>query len=161
MTGARFVRHPGGHASPFPAKAWPPVSAGGRKNGTQQSRTGWAGRCPLGSGAGLGRSVGRPMTRGVAVARTVWGGGLLVASRYLPVPRNVVLALGFRHLVQGAVAMRRPDGIVARWGWTADAAHSVSMFGLAAVSRRWRVAALANAVVAAGWARAAKPRPVG
>ncbi|MEU4247953.1 hypothetical protein AB0F15_11120 [Amycolatopsis sp. NPDC026612] len=96
------------------------------------------------------------MTRRVAAARIVWGGGVLAASRYLPVPRKVVLALGFRHLAQGAAVLRRPDGVVARHGWTIDVAHSVSMLGLAAVSRRWRAAALANAVTAAVWARAAR-----
>ncbi|MFB9685017.1 hypothetical protein [Amycolatopsis plumensis] len=98
------------------------------------------------------------MTRGVAVARAVWGGGIVVASRSLPIPRKVALALGFRHLTQAAAVLRRPDGVVARWGWTIDVAHSVSMLGLAAVSRRWRTAALANAVVAAAWARTGKRR---
>ncbi|MET8853115.1 hypothetical protein [Amycolatopsis sp. NPDC004625] len=98
------------------------------------------------------------MTRGVAAARAVWGGGVLVVSRYLPVPRKVGLALGARHLAQAAAVLRRPEGVVARWGWTIDVTHSLSMLGLAAVSRRWRAPALANAVVAAGWARAARPR---
>lgn len=99
---------------------------------------------------------GSPTPHRVAVARAAWGGGLVVASRHLALPRNVVLALGFRHLAQAAATVRRPDGVVARWGWTADAAHSVSMLGVAVVSRRWRAAALANAVVAAAWARAAR-----
>lgn len=96
------------------------------------------------------------MTRTVAVARAVWGGGLVAASRHLPVPRKAALALGIRHLAQATATWRRPDGVVARWGWTADVAHSVSMLGLAVVSRRWRAAALANVVVAAAWARAAR-----
>ncbi|MEU4520639.1 hypothetical protein AB0F52_18305 [Amycolatopsis sp. NPDC024027] len=96
------------------------------------------------------------MTRGVAAARAVWGGGILAASRSLPIPRKVALALGIRHLAQATAELRRPDGVVARWGWTLDVAHSASMLGLAAVSRRWRTAALANAVVAAAWARAAR-----
>ncbi len=99
------------------------------------------------------------MTRRVAAARAVWGGGVLVASRYLPVPRKVALVLGLRHLAQAAATLRRPDGVVARWGWTADVAHSASMLGLAAISRRWRTAALANAVVAAAWATAARNTP--
>jgi hypothetical protein len=99
------------------------------------------------------------MTRAIAAARALWGGGLVAVSRHLPVPRNVVLALGIRHLAQAAATWRRPDGVVARWGWTLDVAHSVSMLGLAAVSRRWRGAALANAVVAAAWVRAARPHP--
>ncbi|WP_329048925.1 hypothetical protein OG738_40155 [Amycolatopsis sp. NBC_01488] len=99
----------------------------------------------------------RPAKR-IARARLVWAGGVLLGSRVLPVPRKVALVLAARHLVQGAAALRRPDGVVARWGWTADVAHSLSMVGLAALSRRWRAAALANAVVAAGWARAARIR---
>ncbi|MEV6638927.1 hypothetical protein [Amycolatopsis sp. NPDC051371] len=95
----------------------------------------------------------------VARARLVWTGGVLVVSRILPVPRKVALALAARHLAQAGATLRRPDGVVARWGWTADVAHSVSMLGLAAVSPRWRAAALANAVVAAAWARAARPHP--
>ena len=96
------------------------------------------------------------MTRAVAAARAVWGGGLVAASRHLLVSRKVVLALGIRHLAQAAATWRRPDGVVARWGWTLDLAHSVSMLGLAAVSRRWRGAALANVIVAAAWARASR-----
>ncbi|MFF1613138.1 hypothetical protein ACFVYA_35675 [Amycolatopsis sp. NPDC058278] len=96
------------------------------------------------------------MTRGVAAARAVWGVGILVASRRLPIPRKVALALGIRHLAQATAVLRRPDGLMARRGWTLDAAHSASMLGLAVVSRRWRAAALANAVVAAAWARAAR-----
>jgi hypothetical protein len=101
------------------------------------------------------------MPRRVAAARTAWGGGVLVSWRYLPIPRKAALLLGFRHLAQAAATARRPDGVVARWGWTADVAHSVSMLGVAVVSRRWRAAALANVVVAAAWARAARAiRPV-
>ncbi|MCR6490566.1 hypothetical protein M8542_47970 [Amycolatopsis sp. OK19-0408] len=96
------------------------------------------------------------MTRGGAAARAVWGGGVLIVASRLPVPRKVALALGLRHLAQAAVTLRRPDGVVARWGWTADVAHSLSMLGLAAVSRRWRAAALANAAVAAAWACVAR-----
>jgi hypothetical protein len=98
-------------------------------------------------------------SRRVALVRAGWGAGVLVASRYLPVPRKVALVLAARHLGQAAAALRRPDGVVARWGWTADVAHSLSMLGLAAASRRWRTAALANAVAAAAWARAARPHP--
>ncbi len=96
------------------------------------------------------------MTRGVAAARAVWGGGIVLASRSLPIPRKVALALGIRHLAQATAELRRPDGVVARRGWTIDAAHSASMLGLAVLSPRWRAAALANAVVAAAWARAAR-----
>lgn len=96
------------------------------------------------------------MTRGVATARAVWGGGIMAASRSLPVPRKVALALGFRHLAQATAVLRRPDGLTARWGWTIDVAHGVSMLGLAVVSRRWRAAALASAAGAVGWARAAR-----
>ncbi|WP_439381012.1 hypothetical protein [Amycolatopsis lexingtonensis] len=99
--------------------------------------------------------VGR-VTRPDAAARIAWGLGVLAASRRLPVPREVAVLLAARHLAQALATLRRPTGFVARWGWTADVAHSVSMLGLAAVSPRWRTAALVNAVVAAAWARAAK-----
>ncbi|MET9000145.1 hypothetical protein [Amycolatopsis sp. NPDC004169] len=95
--------------------------------------------------------------RGGAVARAVWGAGLVVLSRSLPVPRKVALALGIRHLVQAAAVLRRPDGLVARRGWTIDVAHGVSMLGLAAVTPRWRGAALVSAVGAAAWCRTARP----
>ncbi|MBE1495622.1 hypothetical protein H4696_002722 [Amycolatopsis lexingtonensis] len=96
------------------------------------------------------------MTRPDAAARIAWGLGILAASRRLPVPREVAVALAMRHLAQAVATLRRPNGFVAHWGWTADVAHGVSMLGLAAVSPRWRAAALVNAVVAAAWARAAK-----
>ncbi|RSD11915.1 hypothetical protein [Amycolatopsis eburnea] len=96
------------------------------------------------------------MTSTVAKARLAWGLGILAASPRLPIPRTVAVVLAARHLLQAAATLRRPDGVVARWGWTADVAHSVSMLGLAAASPRWRAAATANAVVAAGWARAAR-----
>ncbi|NBH11575.1 short-chain dehydrogenase, partial [Amycolatopsis sp. SID8362] len=88
------------------------------------------------------------MTSAVAKARLVWGLGVLAMSRRLPIPRKVAVVLAARHLLQAAATLRRPDGVVARWGWTADVAHGVSMLGLAAVSPRWRAAATANAVVA-------------
>ncbi|MDS0138735.1 MULTISPECIES: hypothetical protein [unclassified Amycolatopsis] len=98
------------------------------------------------------------MTRRVAVARAVWGGGLVVLSRSLPVPRKVALALGIRHLAQAAAVLRRPGGLVARRGWAVDVAHGVSMLGLAVVAPRWRAAALASAAGAAVWARTGKRR---
>jgi hypothetical protein len=45
---------------------------------------------------------------------------------------------------------------VARWAWTADAAHSVSMLALAGLAPRWRRLALASAAGAATWACAAR-----
>ncbi|MEV4145838.1 hypothetical protein AB0J40_19350 [Amycolatopsis sp. NPDC049691] len=94
----------------------------------------------------------------VARARLLWAGGVLFAARYLPIPRKIAVVLAARHLVQAAAALRRPAGLVARFGWSADAAHSASMLVWAAVSRRWRAAALTNAAVAAAWARAARPK---
>jgi hypothetical protein len=98
--------------------------------------------------------------RQVAAARAVWGGVLLAASRSVFRERRelaaVGTALGARHLAQAAVTLRSPHGFVARWAWTADAAHSVSMLGLAGRSPRWRRLALTSAAGAATWAYAAR-----
>jgi hypothetical protein len=98
--------------------------------------------------------------RQVAAARAVWGGVLLAASRSVFRERRelapVTSALGARHLAQAAVTLRSPHGFVARWAWTADAAHSVSMLALAGLAPRWRRLALASAAGAATWAYAAR-----
>jgi hypothetical protein len=98
--------------------------------------------------------------RQVAAARAVWGGMLLAASRSVLRERRelaaVGTALGARHLAQAAVTLRSPHGFVARWAWTADAAHSVSMLALAGLAPRWRRLALTSAAGAATWAYAAR-----
>jgi hypothetical protein len=98
--------------------------------------------------------------RQVAAARAVWGGVLLAASRSVFRERRelatVTSALGARHLAQAAVTLRSAHGFVARWAWTADAAHSVSMLALAGLAPRWRRLALASAAGAATWACAAR-----
>ncbi len=40
-----------------------------------------------------------------------WAGGVLIASRYVPVPRKAAVVLAVRHLAQGAATLRRPDGV--------------------------------------------------
>ncbi|NES13743.1 MULTISPECIES: hypothetical protein [Micromonospora] len=99
--------------------------------------------------------------RGVTVAaRSAWGALLLLAPRALlrpvgPATTTAVVTLrvlGARHLVQAAVTVRRPTPGVFAAGAAVDGLHSLTALALAAVDRRQRSAALANAAVAAGWA---------
>ncbi|WP_284740310.1 hypothetical protein [Amycolatopsis sp. RTGN1] len=62
--------------------------------------------------------------------------------------------LGVRHVVQAAVTLAKPQST--RWMWTIDAAHGVSMLGLAAAAPRWRTFALTSAAGATTWAIAAR-----
>lgn len=98
--------------------------------------------------------------RSIATMRAVWGGVLLGTSRSVLRKRHglatMVTVLGLRHLAQSFVTLRNPAGFAARWAWTADVAHCLSMLALAALSRRWRCFALVNAAVAATWARATR-----
>lgn len=100
-------------------------------------------------------------TRQIATARAAWGFTLLFAAHVVDGDRRgaatVVAVLGARHLAQSAITLRRPSGVLAWWAWTADVAHGVSMLGLAALSRRWRAAALADAAIAASWAYLTRP----
>ncbi|WP_372661793.1 hypothetical protein [Amycolatopsis kentuckyensis] len=50
-------------------------------------------------------------TSRIAAARMAWAGGVLIASRYVPVPRKAAVVLAVRHLAQGAATLRRPDGV--------------------------------------------------
>ncbi|MGW4487401.1 hypothetical protein ACWEOE_26580 [Amycolatopsis sp. NPDC004368] len=68
----------------------------------------------------------------------------------------MLTALGLRHLVQAAVTLRWPHSAAARRAWLVDGAHSLSMAGLAAASKRWRGPAAARAVTAAVWAIATR-----
>ncbi|GLY67880.1 hypothetical protein [Amycolatopsis taiwanensis] len=99
-------------------------------------------------------------TTSIAAVRAAWGCVLLTASRSVLRDQHelakVVTALGLRHLAQSAVTLRHPAGFVARWAWTADLAHCLSMLVLAALSRRWRYPAVVNAAVAAIWAGATR-----
>ncbi len=65
-------------------------------------------------------------------------------------PRRVMRVLGARHLVQAAFDVNHPGA--RRWGAVVDLLHSATAAGFAALSLRWRRAAGADAVVAAGFA---------
>lgn len=78
-------------------------------------------------------------------------------------PRSVVRLLGFRLLVQGAATLAFPGPEANGVSAAVDATHGASMLLVAAVSRRYRRAALINAAVAlasaaASW-RIAAARP--
>jgi len=76
--------------------------------------------------------------------------GALGGDASAPIGRRTVRVLGGRQLVQAAAELfggpvaRTPAAVV-------DASHAVSCLGVAAVDRRWRRAALTDAVVAAGF----------
>ncbi len=57
--------------------------------------------------------------------------------------------LGARHLAQALVTSGRPPPAVLVLGAEADAAHAASMVVLGLLSRRWRRAALTDALIAA------------
>ncbi|MEV6898726.1 hypothetical protein [Amycolatopsis sp. NPDC051372] len=97
-------------------------------------------------------------TRAVAVARAGWGTALLAVARVVEEDQAaaVLAALGVRHVVQAAVTLRWPHSAATRRAWLVDCAHSLSMLGLAGVSRRWRGPAAAGAVTAAAWAAASR-----
>lgn len=65
---------------------------------------------------------------------------------------DVVRLLGGRMAVQGAVELLRPAPRVAAAGAAVDGTHALSMLLLAAVSGRYRRAALASAGLAGGTA---------
>lgn len=109
------------------------------------------------SGAGAAVAGNPARARRLAVARAVWSGALLTASRtVLPQHRTVLTVLAARHLTQAVLTFRRPEGFAARWAWTADVAHGVSMLGLARLSPAWRPFALSSAASAAVWAYSAR-----
>ncbi len=62
--------------------------------------------------------------------------------------------LGARHLTQALATAGQPASAVLALGTEADAAHAASMAILGVVSRRWRRAALADALIAATLAAA-------
>jgi len=63
--------------------------------------------------------------------------------------RIVVRTLGIRQLAQAVVTVAAPDTVVLSLGVGVDAAHAATMLALALFSRRWRRAALVDAVIAA------------
>jgi hypothetical protein len=112
---------------------------------------------------GPGRSERR---RRVAMMRAAWGACLLViagrATRAAtgPIGRGVIVVLALRHIIQSAVDLVRPNGLIARRGATIDLVHAVATFVLAAVSRRWRVPALTDCGLATAWSVCDRPPEV-
>lgn len=87
------------------------------------------------------------------------------ASRLGGGGRKVVRVLGARQLAQAALTGRTPTPAVLWLGAEADAAHVATMVGVAVYSRRYRRAALGDAVVsgtlaaAGAWAARNAPAP--
>ena len=79
----------------------------------------------------------------------------LVASRPLQRgPRRIIRLLGIRQLSQALVTGDRPSVAVLFLGAEIDVAHAASMVALALCSRRWRRAALVDALIASLFALA-------
>jgi hypothetical protein len=111
--------------------------------------------------------------RATALARAGWAGVLLVVPEVVlraggpgPVPAaavTVARVLAARHLAQAAASALTPTGPVAGLGAVVDTLHTGTCVALAAMSPRWRRAALLDAAVeagfaAAGWAGSSRPR---
>ena len=88
---------------------------------------------------------------GLGAAQVLYPG---VASRLLVIQpldrcsRGVIRVLGMRQLCQALFTRTQPSVAVLLLGAEVDAAHAVSMVTLALCSRRWRGAALADAMIA-------------
>jgi hypothetical protein len=99
-----------------------------------------------------------------AAIRAAWAGVLLVlperllrASGPVPVPAAamaVARVLGVRHLAQAALSVAVRGGPVTGLGAVVDTVHTGTCLALAAVSPRWRRAALLDAAVESGFAAA-------
>jgi hypothetical protein len=81
-----------------------------------------------------------------------------------PAAGNVITILGVRHLIQALITSARPSETVIKAGSGVDAAHAASMVILGLLSRHWRKAAFADALIAAslaatGMACARRPGP--
>ncbi|MFC4149960.1 hypothetical protein ACFO0M_27220 [Micromonospora mangrovi] len=109
----------------------------------------------------MARRVTRPALPDVLlVGRLSWGALLLLAPGRLlrplgPVGGEAIVTLrvlGTRHLAQAALTSAWPTSRGFAAGATVDAVHALAALTLAAVDRRQRRAALANAAVATGWA---------
>lgn len=101
------------------------------------------------------------MDRSLCLARVSLGVAYLtwsaLAARRRSGPaaaRAVAGILGARQLVQGLLTAGRPARAVLALGAEADVAHSASMIMLGALSRRWRAAAFADALLAGSFAAA-------
>jgi hypothetical protein len=68
--------------------------------------------------------------------------------------RGVIRVLGIRQVGQALVMGAQPSAVVLLLGAEVDAAHAASMVALALCSRRWRRAALADAMIASLFALA-------
>lgn len=76
----------------------------------------------------------------------------LTGSDHTSEPARVVIrVLGVRHLVELGLELRQGPSW-RRAGGVIDAIHSVTALGFATMDHRWRRAAVADAVVAAGFA---------
>ena len=69
-------------------------------------------------------------------------------------PRTTARVLGVRQLLQAAITGGDPGPQRLRLGAATDAAHAASMAALAVTDRRWRRAALIDALAAATFAAA-------
>jgi hypothetical protein len=91
----------------------------------------------------------------LCASRAALGAGYLTWSawaagqrRGAPPVRAVAAVLGARHLAQALLTADRAPRAALALGAEADAAHCASMLALALASRRWRAAALADALLA-------------
>jgi hypothetical protein len=106
-------------------------------------------------------------TAASVVVRTGWGLLLLFAPRRVlaaaghPRPsiaaENVTRVLGARHHLQSGVITAKPLPAVVEAGAFADALHALSAAALAAVSPRWRTAAVGDALIAGSFAILGQP----
>jgi len=69
-----------------------------------------------------------------------------------PLSRQVARVLAVRHVLQGALTARHPRAGPLRFGATVDAIHGISMMIVALSQPRRRRVALADTVIAVGWA---------
>lgn len=93
-------------------------------------------------------------------ARAAWGALLLTAPGVLlsaagdrdvgPGPRRLVRLLGARHLAEVIVSQTVPA--TRKWAGVADALHAATAVAVAVRSRRWRRAAIVDALVATTFA---------
>ncbi|WBB71365.1 hypothetical protein O7602_16515 [Micromonospora sp. WMMD1128] len=106
------------------------------------------------------RRPGRALRGAAVTGRFAWGALLLLAPGTLLRPvgpattaaTTTLRVLGARHLAQTAVVLRWPAPGVLAAGAAVDGVHALTALALAAVDRRQRHAALADAAVAAAWA---------
>jgi hypothetical protein len=109
------------------------------------------------------------MTYRLAVVRAAWGAALLVApdpalawmtGARAPAPvvaRAALRLLGARQLLQAGIAARwRGSTLGSDLGIATDGLHAVTALTVGLASRRWRRGALADALVAAGFAVAGR-----